>query len=56
MVPFRELYWNIPSHWVIYPLFLPFAAILVYGCYRMLQLVRAGQADTRRVEIRSPCT
>jgi Fe-S oxidoreductase len=45
MVPFRELYWNIPSHWLIYPLFLPCAAILVYGCYRVIQLVRAGQVE-----------
>ena len=45
MVPFRELYWNIPSHWLIYPLFLPCAAILVYGCYRVIRLVRSGQVE-----------
>jgi Fe-S oxidoreductase len=45
MVPFRELYWNIPAHWLIYPLFLPCVAILAYGCYRLIQLVRAGRVD-----------
>ena len=44
-MPFRELYWNISSHWVIYPLFAPFAVAFVYGCYRVLQLVRVGQPD-----------
>ena len=53
MVPFRELYWNIPSHWLIYPLFLPCAAILVYGCYRVIRLVRAGQADGRIPSLRA---
>jgi len=44
-MPFRELYWNISSHWVIYPLFAPFAVAFAYGCYRVLQLVRVGQPD-----------
>ena len=44
-MPFRELYWNISSHWVIYPLLAPFAVAFVYGCYRVLQLVRVGQPD-----------
>jgi Fe-S oxidoreductase len=47
-MPFRELYWNIPSHWLIYPLVVPFAAAFGYGCYRVLQLVRMGQPDTGR--------
>lgn len=44
-MPFRELYWNIPGHWLIYPLFLPFAVAFLYGCYRLLSLVRAGRSD-----------
>ena len=41
-MPLRELYWNISSHWLIYPLFLPFALACLYGCYRLLQLIRVG--------------
>jgi Fe-S oxidoreductase len=43
MTPYRELYWNIPAHWLIYPLFLPFLVVLVYGAYRLVQAVRLGQ-------------
>jgi Fe-S oxidoreductase/nitrate reductase gamma subunit len=42
-MPLRELYWNISSHWLIYPLFFPFAIGCLYGCYRLVQLVRAGR-------------
>lgn len=42
-MPLRELYWNVSSHWLIYPLFLPFAAAFLYGCYRLVRLVQAGQ-------------
>jgi Fe-S oxidoreductase/nitrate reductase gamma subunit len=42
-MPLRELYWNISAHWLIYPLFLPFAAACLYGCYRVLQVLRVGQ-------------
>jgi Fe-S oxidoreductase len=45
-MPSRELYWNISSHWLIYPLFLPFAAFFVYGCVRLVQTIRAGRPDT----------
>ncbi len=44
-MPFRELYWNIPVHWAIYPLFLPFLAWFVYGCVRLGKLVWLGQPD-----------
>ena len=44
-MPFRELYWNIAGHWLIYPLFLPFALAFLYGCYRALSVVRVGRAD-----------
>jgi Fe-S oxidoreductase len=47
-MPFRELYWNISGHWRIYPLFVPFAVVFLYGCYRTLKLVRAGQPDADR--------
>jgi Fe-S oxidoreductase len=41
-MPLRELYWNISSHWLLYPLFLPFALACLYGCYRLVQLMRVG--------------
>jgi hypothetical protein len=44
-MPFRELYWNIPTHWVIYPLFLPFLAWFVCGSLRLWRLVRLGRPD-----------
>lgn len=47
-MPFRELYWNISIHWLIYPLFLPFAAAFLYGGYRVWQVVRAGRPDAGR--------
>ena len=46
MAPFRELYWNIPAHWLIYPAFLPFAALFLYGASRVARLVRIGQPDS----------
>jgi Fe-S oxidoreductase/nitrate reductase gamma subunit len=45
-MPFRELYWNIPSHWLIYPLFLPFFVWFLYGCFRLGKLVWLGKRDT----------
>ena len=45
MVPFRELYWNISAHWLIYPLFVPFAAVFVFGCFRVVRMVWAGQPE-----------
>ena len=45
MVPFRELYWNISAHWLIYPLFVPFAAVFVFGCTRVVRMVWAGQPE-----------
>jgi Fe-S oxidoreductase len=44
-VPFRELCWNISRPWLIDLLFLPFAAALLYGCYRVLRPVWAGQRE-----------
>jgi Fe-S oxidoreductase len=44
-MPLRELYWNIAGHWLIYPLFLPFALACLYGCYRLIRLVRVGQTE-----------
>jgi Fe-S oxidoreductase len=45
-MPFRELYWNIPVHWAIYPLFLPFLAWFLYGSVRLGKLVWLGQPET----------
>jgi Fe-S oxidoreductase len=44
-VPFRELCWNISRPWLIDLFFLPFAAALFYGCYRLLKPVWAGQRE-----------
>jgi Fe-S oxidoreductase len=44
-MPFRELYWNIPAHWVMYPLFLPFLAMCLRGCYRLGRLIWMGQPE-----------
>jgi Fe-S oxidoreductase len=45
MTPYRELYWNIPAHLWMYPLFLPFLGLLLYGGYRLLRLLRTGQPE-----------
>ena len=44
-MPFREIYWNIPFHWAIYPLFLPFLVWFLAGCVRLGRLVWLGQPD-----------
>lgn len=43
MIPHRELFWNIPAHIWLYPLFLPFLVIFLVGCYRLLKLIWIGQ-------------
>ncbi len=45
MIPSREIYWNIPAHLLLYPLFLPFLAAFLYGCYRLIRLVWMGQPE-----------
>ncbi len=45
MNPFREIYWNIPAHLWMYPLFLPFLVLFLYGCYRLVKLLALGQPD-----------
>ena len=45
MIPSRELYWNIPAHAYLYPLFVPFLGIFLYGCSRLIRLIWAGQPD-----------
>ncbi len=42
MIPSREIYWNIPFHLLLYPLFLPFLAVFLYGCYRLVRILRVG--------------
>jgi len=46
-MPTRELFWNIHSHWLIYPLFLASLAILIYGLMQRIKLWRIGQPDQR---------
>src|SRR5512138_179506 len=45
MTPFRELYWNIPHHALIYPLFLPALVLFLYGGYRLVLAVRVGKPE-----------
>jgi Fe-S oxidoreductase len=48
MAPFRDLYWNIGAHWLIYPLFLPFLGLFLYGGYRLVVACRLGLAGSER--------
>jgi Fe-S oxidoreductase len=48
MIPSRELYWNVPGHWLLYPLFLPFAVLFLCGCWRLFQTLRIGRPDPVR--------
>ena len=45
MNPSRELYWNISAHLLIYPLFVPFLVVFLYGCYRLVKLLWIGQPE-----------
>lgn len=45
MIPSREIYWNIPAHLWLYPLFLPFLVAFLYGCYRLVNLLWVGQPE-----------
>src|SRR5574337_1053609 len=45
MIPSRELYWNIPAHLLLYPLFLPFLAAFLHGCYRLLRILMIGRPE-----------
>jgi Fe-S oxidoreductase/nitrate reductase gamma subunit len=45
MIPSREIYWNIPAHLLLYPLFLPFLAAFAYGCYRLVRVLCIGQPE-----------
>jgi len=45
MIPSREIYWNIAAHLWMYPVFLPFLAIFLYGCYRFVKVLALGQPD-----------
>lgn len=44
-IPLREIYWNIPAHLWLYPLFAPFLAAFLYGCSRLIRLVRVGRSE-----------
>jgi heterodisulfide reductase subunit C/TRAP-type C4-dicarboxylate transport system permease small subunit len=45
MTPSREIYWNISAHLLLYLLFLPFLAVFVYGCYRLVKILWIGQPE-----------
>jgi Fe-S oxidoreductase/nitrate reductase gamma subunit len=45
MIPSREIYWNIPAHIWLYPLFVPFCIAFLYGCYGLVKAVRIGQPE-----------
>ncbi len=45
MIPSRELYWNIPGHLFLYPLFVPFLGVFLYGCVRLVRLILSGRPD-----------
>jgi Fe-S oxidoreductase len=45
MIPSREIYWNIPAHLLLYPLFLPFLVVFLYGCYRLVKILLIGQPE-----------
>lgn len=47
MLPSREVYWNIPDHQLLYLLFLPFALIFLYGCYRIYRKLTIGKPEDR---------
>ncbi|MBI3988682.1 MAG: (Fe-S)-binding protein [candidate division NC10 bacterium] len=47
MVPSREIYWNIPAHQLLYLVFLPFALIFLYGCYRIYHQLAIGKPEER---------
>jgi Fe-S oxidoreductase/nitrate reductase gamma subunit len=46
-VPSREIYWNIPEHFWLYVLFVPFLLIFLYGCYRMWGALLLGKRGLR---------
>ncbi|MFQ5803127.1 MAG: iron-sulfur-binding reductase, partial [Candidatus Methylomirabilales bacterium] len=52
-VPSREIYWNISEHLLLYILLLPFLAIFVYGCYRVLGALRLGKGEVRLGELKA---
>lgn len=47
MTPFREAYWNIPAHKLIYLLFLPFVAAFVWGCVATVRRWLRGRPEVR---------
>jgi Fe-S oxidoreductase/nitrate reductase gamma subunit len=47
VTPFREAYWNIPAHRLIYFLFLPFLAVFVWGCVAAARRWLGGRPDHR---------
>lgn len=44
----REVFWNVPAHWLIYPLMVIALGIFGYGLYRRIRHWRIGKADQER--------
>jgi Fe-S oxidoreductase/nitrate reductase gamma subunit len=47
VTPFREAYWNIPAHKLIYLLFLPFLAAFAWGCAATVRRWLRGRPEVR---------
>jgi Fe-S oxidoreductase/nitrate reductase gamma subunit len=47
VIPSRELYWNIPSHKLLYLVFLPFLVAFVWGCVATVRRWMRGQPEVR---------
>jgi Fe-S oxidoreductase/nitrate reductase gamma subunit len=46
----RQIMWNVPAAWAIYPLFIFALASLGYGLYRHISCWRQGKEDSDRLE------
>lgn len=44
----REVFWNIPAHWLIYPLMVIALGLFGYGFYRRIRYWRLGKPDNER--------
>ena len=51
MTPTREVYWNITNVWVMYVLFVPAAAVFIFGCYKHIRAWGATLPVDRRGDI-----
>jgi len=51
LTPTREVYWNITNVWVMYVLFVPAAAVFIFGCYKHIRAWGATLPVDRRGDI-----